>query len=586
MLEKATGLQINKKKTKIITFRVTAMGDKDRLTQIGQIVDNFKHLGVYIAKNKESSTRKTYRMAVESLKNATRKFITTGQRGLESNLLHKKTVFNSIVNSRIRHVYRTMVPSSTDVKDIEEQTFKSLWKKTYDNIEYGRTKIARSSLQAPIEKGGLGLPEPTDSIFQAQMSSCLATLRHAILHPETILNRMYDLDEATKPAIFSGSKAIKLRAQLLKHLGPTSDQTMLKLTELMVFNESKEGEWRNIPLAASKYENFFTKLSNLQELWVEGLYTLGNCYVTVKDRSTGIRRIEINHILEDKFTAATRTRIENLRKLVFKDKKIGVISKPTQFGCLPFLLRSTLQDKRHLTMEHKESIKAKFKNTPLRAYQTRIRDKQEVPRDEKIFMESYKRIIYSPLTKIQINKHMEAMLRVLPSKNKMMKMKLTDFEGYDGTNRCAICPAISNSQHQLSECLFPTFCLHALNSLDTWATRGIRNINAIHLEFHTPLGNTTPPEIRWQVDALFLEIKQISFNLWKTRNFYNMSNQRMFIHLVRAVQNTIMIIIRTRTKKIETGFLHATLRDLTDNEAHITELYTRTFDHLPLGSIE
>ena len=101
-----TGLEIQPAKTKILSFNSRSLVEKDRFSRLGQVVDSFTHLGLEIAKNTEKTTAITYHKGIENLRKSINSFKTLGH----SNLLHRKMLFQSIINSKLTHMYRVLVP--------------------------------------------------------------------------------------------------------------------------------------------------------------------------------------------------------------------------------------------------------------------------------------------------------------------------------------------------------------------------------------------------------------------------------------------------------------------------------------------
>ena len=106
LLSNLTGLEIQPSKTKILSFNSRSLVEKDRFARLGLVVDSFPHLGLEIAKNIEKTIALTYNKGIESLKKSIHSFKTLGH----SNLLHRKMLFQSIINSKLTHIYRVLIP--------------------------------------------------------------------------------------------------------------------------------------------------------------------------------------------------------------------------------------------------------------------------------------------------------------------------------------------------------------------------------------------------------------------------------------------------------------------------------------------
>ena len=106
LLANLTGLKIQPAKTKILSFNSRSLIEKDRFAKLGLVVDSFTHLGLEIAKSTDKTVAKTYHKGIENLKKSISSFKTLGH----SNLLHRKMLFQSIINSKLTHIYRALVP--------------------------------------------------------------------------------------------------------------------------------------------------------------------------------------------------------------------------------------------------------------------------------------------------------------------------------------------------------------------------------------------------------------------------------------------------------------------------------------------
>ena len=124
------------------------------------------------------------------------------------------------------------------------------------------------------------------------------------------------------------------------------------------------------------------------------------------------------------------------------------------------MIDGLLFKKGEVTRAHKEMTKSKYKCVIMNSYQTRIRDGAEVPRDP---IEFHVRI-----NNEDKNFFLEQILRVLPSKNKLLKMDRLETPGFDGTNICVQCSVLSDSSHQITYCILPTYAVYALNTLPSW----------------------------------------------------------------------------------------------------------------------
>ena len=173
------------------------------------------------------------------------------------------------------------------------------------------------------------------------------------------------------------------------------------------------------------------------------------------------------------------------------------------------------------------------------------------------------------------------MLRTLPSKNKLMKMNMSNFSGYDGTRECAVCGVLSDSSHLLAYCIFPAYSLYALNNLEVWKSKFPNlSLNQLHLEFQTSIHNIQDSSLIAQLDLLFIEIKTLGFNLCKDPTFHAMNARRLHIHLIRTVKNLLELIKGTKISRRYYWWIESILEDLIEEESILTEFYRIEFSHL------
>ena len=112
----------------------------------------------------------------------------------------------------------------------------------------------------------------------------------------------------------------------------------------------------------------------------EGAYTLGSIfrYYERKHREPEL----CVHPHFDSLLPNVKMKINNLKKTVFSSLKIIHNSaKNVQRGeATSLMIDALLFKKGEITKAHKEMIKDSYKDTIMKSYQTRIRDRAEVPR--------------------------------------------------------------------------------------------------------------------------------------------------------------------------------------------------------------
>ena len=171
-------------------------------------------------------------------------------------------LFQSIIHSKLTYLHRVLVPTPVQIEEIDKLTRSALWTKSFKGHEYGRTKISKKKLEAPLVAGGLGIPPASSLVFRSQINSALANWKYFIFNPSATWNKLHNLDHRGTKLIHTGSKKLPRNSAFLKKLGPVSDATIETLGEVLDFRESLPERWNRIPLIGSKYENIFNSITH------------------------------------------------------------------------------------------------------------------------------------------------------------------------------------------------------------------------------------------------------------------------------------------------------------------------------------
>ena len=290
----------------------------------------------------------------------------------------------------------------------------------------------------------------------------------------------------------------------------------------------------------------------------------------------------------DSLLPNVKMKINNLKKTVFSSLKITHNSaKNIQRGeATSLMIEGLLFKKGEITRAHKEMIKESYKDTTMKSYQTRIRDRAEVPRDPLEFHKAITRILRGQKNNETKNFFLEQMLRILPSKNKLFKMnrlgsRRGEIPHHDATNSCIQCNVLSDSSHQVAYCIFPTYSIYALNNLAIWKEKlpGL-TLNPLNLEFHTDIFNIQDASLKHQTDLILLNIKKQGFDLWKDPLFYRLSPRRIHVILLRSLKNLLELTKGTSKSRRSFWWIESILEALIQEEDALTEFYRIKFDHL------
>ena len=228
----------------------------------------------------------------------------------------------------------------------------------------------------------------------------------------------------------------------------------------------------------------------------------------------------------------------------------------------------------------------KYKNVIMNSYQTRIRDGAEAPRDASEFQRSITRIMQGQINNEAKNFFLEQMLRILPSKNKLFKMKRletlhAETSNHDAANICIQCNVLSLSSHQAAYCIYPTYAIYALNNLSVWKEKlPSLTLNPLILEFHTEIYSLQDTSLKRQTDLIMLNIKKQGFELWRDPLFYRMSSRRLHIHLLRSLKSLLELTKGTSKSRRSYWWIETILEGLIQEENTLTEFYRTRFDPL------
>ena len=414
----------------------------------------------------------------------------------------------------------------------------------------------------------------------------MANLKYFIYYPSAIWNKLSNSEFRGKKIIHTGSKKFSTNVSFLKELGPVSESTLEVLTQVMRYRENCTDKWNRIPLIGSRFENIFNSVTHYELSNFEGAYTLGSIFRFYERKH---REPELcTHPHFDLLSPNVKMKINNLKKSVFSSLKITHSSAKNipRGDATSLLIEALLFRKGEISRAHKEMVKESYKSTIMKSYQTRIRDRVEVPRDPQEFHKAITRILRGQKNNETKNFFLEQMLRILPSKNKLYKMnQLRNGEDgaphYDTTNSCIQCNVISDSSHQVAYCIFPTYAIYALNNLPAWKDKlSELKLNPLNLEFHTDIFSIQDASLKLQTDLVLLNIKKQGFDLWKDPLFYRMSPRRLHVILIRCIKNLSELTKGTSRSRRSYWWIEAILEGLIQEEDTLTEFYRIKFDHL------
>ena len=179
------------------------------------------------------------------------------------------------------------------------------------------------------------------------------------------------------------------------------------------------------------------------------------------------------------------------------------------------------------------SYKASLPSIAAPAYETRIRDGEDVPRDQTLFTSAYIFICQSNIPSSFKSFQFELLNRTLISPRKLAKMHPEFIE----MSFCSHCQADASSLHYTTECILPTLARSFLNEFlrernfpeETWNSD-------LHYIFSWPLDQMLSKELQSQLLLITICIKKASMDIhWEPR-FINFTSFQFAAKLLTTLE--------------------------------------------------
>ena len=231
-LTRVTGLRLNPAKTQILLLGGEQhRSDLTLVQQIGVVSSSVTHLGVIHAADHHESSRLTYDALIPKVEKAVNLFINAAS---HADLLHRSMLIRSLINSQLLHIFRVYPPSKQQLSKLDSLVRSAMWSKKFEGTPYGRVKVARDRVHAPINKGGLDLALPSVSALHAFYGSLTALLKHAVNSTSSMLNVIHQITAKHANAVnLMGSKSMRSCLPWLSKLIPSSEDSLERLVELL-----------------------------------------------------------------------------------------------------------------------------------------------------------------------------------------------------------------------------------------------------------------------------------------------------------------------------------------------------------------
>lgn len=538
-LEKGLGLSINFDKTKILVFGTFPQN----LSSIGQIVDKLKHLGIFLSFDLEYAREQTY---LELCTKLERKACSVPmQAGF--NILKRRNLCNSLLTSLGHHIFRIYCPGPKYCSQISKITRKFLWsiRKPDGSITF-RHKISKHRIELDLVNGGLKMLQPEQQSFSIFISSFMNCLKYTALHQDTTISILF----AHKHLPISSLLKNFSYQTLLKYLntfkaiypcngGEYFDKAINFFHDL----EKNKSTFLHSPILTSHFSNIFPPFNKRDEAILEkaNKITIASILETREFNNKIIILPLLKHTLYE--TIPDLALIHKLKNLV---RVVSPSVPNTSFNNwkhirLLFKPLSVIQNENkslyslHFKHMHRERITSQHP-----AIKTRIKDNIIFP-DEELFFNSYKKLLSMPIMLHFKNLFLEQINRTLTSKNKLFKFKLAE------TNLCVRCKCISNTEHEIFDCIFPKFFIHKLALFLDFKYNQSRP-EFIFLKENFYLYNMYYEDFSnndyIQLSHLILASKDRSLKISKENKIVNWNENNLFAHSILLTQFTFKLLAK------------------------------------------
>ena len=414
-----TGLEINPAKTKILIFGEHSTEIKTQIGQIGKITDRAKHLGITVTPDYNLTRDYTYAEIYDRVKKASEHYVSRCGGG---DIINKKAITVSIVASVAQFAFRALPPKDEMIEKIWKTIIKSLWHYTYEGKVVGRHKVATNRVNIPMENGGLGIATTKAINLRASLGALTANLGYCHDNRNCLLNRITGLSEKIQGFQY-GSRAIDSLKKTYRAAMPVGSSTMEDIKNIMIQLEDDPKQILRYPLVGGKHASFFNPLS-AKDLKEFRTWTVGSVLeLEVRGRYYRVHEYKYDESVIGELPVRVQDKIRELITVMrSRVKQMPKIKKLTQARFEP-LIWMNKADKRFITRYHKRMEKQKYWNEEPPSFFTRVKDREEVPKNVRVFRSAFTKLKNTKLLCGLKSFQYELLWRTLASKNKLFNMK-------------------------------------------------------------------------------------------------------------------------------------------------------------------
>ena len=197
----------------------------------------------------------------------------------------------------------------------------------------------------------------------------------------------------------------------------------------------------------------------------------------------------------------------------------------------PPLLQQLISSPHIFAKRMKLMANGRYSSTPP-AYNTRARDQVDRPITSELFVQSYSMISKLHLDSYSMSTHLHFLNRTLWSKNKHFKSLKTD------SNTCDRCHVISNSEHHLADCTFPTAFFNIFRDFTRSSDRfvRVRIPDTTSFLFLIPEANSNHVH-NLQLFQICVRIRAAAMYMWTKDRFADWRNLAFVAKLISTIND-------------------------------------------------
>ena len=363
------------------------------------------------------------------------------------------------MNSLCFHIYRIYPPSKHNTDKLWKCISNFLWTTKKAGEISSRIKISQKRIELHYLQGGLNILKPEQQSFSIFITSFFSALNHASLYPKSTLGAYFAYKHLPVKSILAnfGFQTIVKYKNVFRQMYPNLGGNYIEKacsffydlehdTETFFYSPILASNWSNTNTPfTSNDEKMLAKFNKQTFASILETQTLQNKICFMPKLST-----ELVSNLNDNSLVMKLNNVIDAMKNHFPRANIYSKYKAKKF-CIP--LSITCKNKPSIFSFHFKKIYRNSIQIEHPAIQSRLKDSLYFP-DKETFNASFQKLFQTPLPLYYKNFFYEQYSRILTSKNKMFKFKLSE------SNQCNLCCVVSTTEHALFFCHFAKYFIH------------------------------------------------------------------------------------------------------------------------------